>query len=275
MASEWFYANDSKKKSGPVSTAQLQALARSGQLQPADLVWRDGMAQWTSASKINGLFPATRKGEVPTADKTRQLVGRGKEVFALVALVAIGCVCGIIVLVAVLFNSGTPEKTLAENKQKPKGGQVAEQNDLHSNDKDAERERMSQDRAAERERMNQERAESERQQKAAEVKDALDEFYSRFRVAQTLGDLRECNQALLKAARINKRAGVPGPGDEDLRKAYAALERRYENLQRQIDVQNPHLGLTNPIYLDNPRVRQWCQIEIAWRNFQTQWREIQ
>jgi hypothetical protein len=56
MASEWFYTRDGKTKIGPVSSAQLQALANSGQLLPTDLVWKEGMARWTAASNINGLF---------------------------------------------------------------------------------------------------------------------------------------------------------------------------------------------------------------------------
>ena len=51
-----FYTRDGKGKSGPISSAQLQALAKSGQLQPADMVWKEGMAKWTPASKIKGLF---------------------------------------------------------------------------------------------------------------------------------------------------------------------------------------------------------------------------
>jgi hypothetical protein len=58
MSSAWFYSGDGKGKMGPVSSAQLQALAREGQIKPADLVWKEGMAQWTPGSKINGLFPA-------------------------------------------------------------------------------------------------------------------------------------------------------------------------------------------------------------------------
>jgi hypothetical protein len=58
MASEWFYTLDGKEKSGPVSSAQLQALVRYGHLLPTDLVWKEGMAWWTPASKVNGLFPS-------------------------------------------------------------------------------------------------------------------------------------------------------------------------------------------------------------------------
>ena len=44
MASEWFYTRDGKTKIGPVSSVQLQALAKSGQFRPTDMLWREGMA---------------------------------------------------------------------------------------------------------------------------------------------------------------------------------------------------------------------------------------
>ncbi len=64
MTAEWFYS-DGLGKSGPVSSSQLQALATSGQLLPADMVWKEGMAQWTPASKIKGLFPSLASGSNP------------------------------------------------------------------------------------------------------------------------------------------------------------------------------------------------------------------
>ncbi|MCX5661168.1 MAG: DUF4339 domain-containing protein, partial [Planctomycetota bacterium] len=54
MASEWFYAKGDQK-SGPVTLEQLQSLASSGQLQPSDLVWKDGMNEWTPASGVSEL----------------------------------------------------------------------------------------------------------------------------------------------------------------------------------------------------------------------------
>jgi hypothetical protein len=93
------------------------------------------------------------------------------------------------------------------------------------------------------------------------------------RAAQTISDVRECNQALFRAARINKRAGVFRPGDEGLRKAYDALKLLYSNLQNQIDVQNPHLCLDHPDLLRNPLIRRWYEIELASRDLDNRWRE--
>ena len=57
MSHQWFYAK-SGQQLGPVSSEQLKQLADSGQLQPSDLVWKDGMGQWVEARKVKGLCPA-------------------------------------------------------------------------------------------------------------------------------------------------------------------------------------------------------------------------
>jgi antitoxin component YwqK of YwqJK toxin-antitoxin module len=48
-----------RQRFGPVSGQQLKELAATGQLAPADLVWKEGMAQWLPASRINGLLPSS------------------------------------------------------------------------------------------------------------------------------------------------------------------------------------------------------------------------
>lgn len=49
--SQWYYASNGAQ-AGPVGLDVLQGVAASGQLQPADLVWKDGMAEWTPAQNI-------------------------------------------------------------------------------------------------------------------------------------------------------------------------------------------------------------------------------
>jgi len=56
MAQEWFYTNDGKSKFGPVSAAELVALAKTGQIMPATMVWKQGMTEWKAACTIKGLF---------------------------------------------------------------------------------------------------------------------------------------------------------------------------------------------------------------------------
>ena len=65
MASEWFYTRDGKTKSGPVSSAQLKALVRSGRLLPTDVVWRPGMCRWIPASGVKGLFSSASAAAKP------------------------------------------------------------------------------------------------------------------------------------------------------------------------------------------------------------------
>ena len=52
---EWYYARDNKQN-GPVSAVELKRLANAGQLKPDDLIWREGMAEWSPAKNVRGLF---------------------------------------------------------------------------------------------------------------------------------------------------------------------------------------------------------------------------
>jgi len=60
---EWYYARENKQV-GPVSSLELKRLATAGQLRPEDLVWREGMTEWSLASNVRGLFD----GEAKPAD---------------------------------------------------------------------------------------------------------------------------------------------------------------------------------------------------------------
>src|SRR5262249_298739 len=60
MASTWYYAQGGQQF-GPVSSRQLKRLAAGGQLRPTDLIWKDGMADWTPALKLKGLFRAAEQ----------------------------------------------------------------------------------------------------------------------------------------------------------------------------------------------------------------------
>ncbi len=52
---EWYYMKNDQQV-GPVSGQELKRLVQAGDLQPADLVWKDGMANWAPASRVSGLF---------------------------------------------------------------------------------------------------------------------------------------------------------------------------------------------------------------------------
>src|SRR5580704_11267203 len=57
---QWWYARGDDQL-GPVSPADLRRLAAAGNLAPADLVWREGLAEWAPAARIKGLLPDARE----------------------------------------------------------------------------------------------------------------------------------------------------------------------------------------------------------------------
>ncbi len=59
MSQEWYYAKGDQKQ-GPITPEQLKALAKSGALKPTNLVWTEGMKDWTQAGSVKGLFPGTQ-----------------------------------------------------------------------------------------------------------------------------------------------------------------------------------------------------------------------
>lgn len=55
MNTEWHYIIDGEQV-GPVSTEDLRTLIADGILFPTDLVWSEGMPDWTEASRVPGLY---------------------------------------------------------------------------------------------------------------------------------------------------------------------------------------------------------------------------
>jgi hypothetical protein len=60
MAQEWYYARDNEPQ-GPISAAELRRLAGAGQLRPDDLVWHEGLTEWSAARNVRGLFEEENK----------------------------------------------------------------------------------------------------------------------------------------------------------------------------------------------------------------------
>jgi hypothetical protein len=69
MATEWFYTENGQQAAAPVSAAELKRLATAGQLQPTDMVWREGMANWVTAGTIKELFPQSRTTAVAAPEE--------------------------------------------------------------------------------------------------------------------------------------------------------------------------------------------------------------
>jgi hypothetical protein len=62
MKREWHYSSNGTEH-GPITGAELKALAQSGTLQPVDLVWKEGMQQRKPAGTVKGLFPERGVGQ--------------------------------------------------------------------------------------------------------------------------------------------------------------------------------------------------------------------
>jgi hypothetical protein len=52
---DWYYTQNGEQR-GPVSPAQLRQLAQAGDLQPTDLVFKEGGKEWVAASTVPNLF---------------------------------------------------------------------------------------------------------------------------------------------------------------------------------------------------------------------------
>jgi hypothetical protein len=54
---QWYFAQAGQQQ-GPFPESTLRQMLASGQLSPADVVWRQGMPQWVAAGSVPGLLPA-------------------------------------------------------------------------------------------------------------------------------------------------------------------------------------------------------------------------
>ena len=71
----WYYTVGDEEI-GPVSAAELKALAKDGTVGPNTQVWKEGTAEWTTAGKVKGLIPAKKKPQ----QQRRQQRPRQREV---------------------------------------------------------------------------------------------------------------------------------------------------------------------------------------------------
>ena len=71
----WYYARGESEQ-GPISSAQIKALAATGALRRDDLVWKEGMENWLPASDVDELFP---NGKKKTKDAAKEPAPNAKE----------------------------------------------------------------------------------------------------------------------------------------------------------------------------------------------------
>jgi hypothetical protein len=62
MSDEVWYYHHAGEQAGPVSWKKLQELAKSGGIDPDDLVWKEGTPDWMPARSVKDLYP---EGAVP------------------------------------------------------------------------------------------------------------------------------------------------------------------------------------------------------------------
>src|SRR5512134_59799 len=77
---QWYIAREGKQH-GPLSDAELRMFVAGGHLQPADLVWRPGFADWRQAGSVFSLKPAPAALPAPAAgqDTSRGAMYGGRE----------------------------------------------------------------------------------------------------------------------------------------------------------------------------------------------------
>jgi len=67
MADAGWYFADGDVERGPITEAQLRVLIGTGNLKPEDLVWKEGMEDWTPAGEVSGLFDQAAPASPPAA----------------------------------------------------------------------------------------------------------------------------------------------------------------------------------------------------------------
>lgn len=87
------------EEAGPISDQVLRLLVQSGQLGPADYLWKEGMAEWQALSTIEEAgysrpsfppFPSPELPGQPRKSLPRQTLSKGAAIGGLL-LLAIGC----------------------------------------------------------------------------------------------------------------------------------------------------------------------------------------
>jgi len=59
MSEQWFYSRDGQPR-GPLTFAEVVALAQAGELAPTELVWQEGTPDWRPAAEVPGLFASAQ-----------------------------------------------------------------------------------------------------------------------------------------------------------------------------------------------------------------------
>ena len=63
---QWHYLDSAGQQIGPVTADELQQLGASGVIHAETSVWKEGLAEWVSATQVEGLIPAIPVVPAPT-----------------------------------------------------------------------------------------------------------------------------------------------------------------------------------------------------------------
>ena len=67
METMWYYVKDGTDREGPVPESELKSLAATGQIQPTDLVWSEGMTDWMPYAGAPALSGQPQPAAAPAA----------------------------------------------------------------------------------------------------------------------------------------------------------------------------------------------------------------
>ena len=112
----WHYKKNGTEH-GPISSKELTALAKSGELQPDDRVKKGGMKKWTRAKNVQGLFSQTRSDEpIPLESPNRSWL-KWVRVITTMLLIALVALASHLITKTILLNS--PD-TIAQGREPSK-----------------------------------------------------------------------------------------------------------------------------------------------------------
>ena len=72
---EWYYLTSDGQQEGPVVESEIQNMFSQGIIKPSDLVWQEGMAEWTPISQVpqlSGYAPPTSAPAATTVTPAQQ-----------------------------------------------------------------------------------------------------------------------------------------------------------------------------------------------------------
>lgn len=123
---EWFYQQDGKP-CGPLTWIELKNRAATGELEPAERVWSEGMAEWQPGETVPNLFPKRVRPPAIASEAESGAAYPTTVTIAGIAWIIFGSLIllQLLVLLLVLFGlaAGGKEGAAVARGTPPRGGQ--------------------------------------------------------------------------------------------------------------------------------------------------------